>query len=666
MPMITKAFAFANNEIAYLAWDVDVRIPGCLGFHIVREYLDDHDNLISERPLAAYVAFKGQSNPDWTPQNTSVWPVQKFNWRDLTLRRKRDEAKLRPLEERLRYRIQAVGRFTPSLDEVVTVPETHWDNQQKLRILSTYKGTPVRLSYLTQPSYTNVIEATYLRRPFISTFTNGILSTQFLVRVLEDDGKIEDGELVKHLKTPDDWLRNYLAADVLPVIHAFFKQEGGRFHAALYELEDEELVTLLCDNAERLDLILSDAGGPDEQMVGGVKTKIYDTRNGPAREKLHALAERDGTGFSMQNRMFSGSGHIGHNKFVVYVDGDGIARSVITGSTNWTWSGIAGQSNNCIRIDDDRIADAYLEYWRRLQSDRQVEPNPISAPATGANQGDELKKGNRTKFDSDLVGGGHAEVWFSPNMPGKQQPPGKTVKTSPSPPPDMERLFSLIRKAERAIFFLVFLPSRGGQNSIVSEAINFGLKDTSLEVVGAISDQQAMWGFEASSKTADGKKIPAWSPYTFQSGGVSVVRATELTDRKITGELGDFKLQETLTTGKAIIHDKILVIDPHDPKNCVVAFGSHNMGYRASYANDENLVIVQGHRGLAEAYTAHVLDVYDHYRFRAVEAELSAKKSGETSADQESKRWDGFLSTDDKWQDSAGRRLSRYFTSSAT
>ena len=32
--------------------------------------------------------------------------------------------------------------------------------------------------------------------------------------------------------------------------------------------------------------------------------------------------------------------------------------------------------------------------------------------------------------------------------------------------------------------------------------------------------------------------------------------------------------------------------------------------------NDENLLIVRGHKPLAHAYAVHVMDVYDHYRFR--------------------------------------------------
>jgi phosphatidylserine/phosphatidylglycerophosphate/cardiolipin synthase-like enzyme len=47
-----------------------------------------------------------------------------------------------------------------------------------------------------------------------------------------------------------------------------------------------------------------------------------------------------------------------------------------------------------------------------------------------------------------------------------------------------------------------------------------------------------------------------------------------------------------------------------------VIAGSHNLGYRASHNNDENFVIVHGHRPLAEAYACHVLDVHDHYAWR--------------------------------------------------
>jgi phosphatidylserine/phosphatidylglycerophosphate/cardiolipin synthase-like enzyme len=653
---ITHAFAFANNEIAFLAWQLDVDpLPECLGFHIVREHLDENDKVIESRPLASYVAFKGQHNPKWLAQNTTVWPVQKFTWRDLTLRRRRDAASLRPENERVRYRIRAVGRWREGVERVETIPSSHFDKKLRQRIQHDYDGRPIPLGYLTPAAVTNVVQATMQRKPFILTFTNGILSSQFVLRVLNEDGKIEDGELEARLRTPKDSLREYLAGDILTTMTAFFAPPDARFYAALYELEDEELEGLLAQNTNRLSLILSDAGTDTEKDDGGNKITSYDGRNQAARKKLKKLAKLPGTQFFLQHRMFNGTGHIGHNKFVVRTDKNGVPQAVLTGSTNWTYSGVAGQSNNCIVIEDRDVAQQFIDYWERLRKDVQKVPRPETAKTNNA-QGDGLKEANQAP--GIISGNGFSiETWFSPNMPGKQQQPGKSARPV-APPPDMARLFSLMRQARRAIFFLVFMPSRGGVNSIVSEAVELGQKDPSLIVTGAISDSQAMWGYQPGKRTDNGK-VPANSPHVYLHMGISVIRATAIADKKLIQSLGDFEIAEKLTVGKAIIHDKILVIDPMDQKHCVVAFGSHNQGYRASYANDENMVIVRGHQELALAYTAHVLDVHDHYRFRAIEVAKAAKEKG---VGRNSKKWSGFLDPTDAWQDKSSHLLANYFS----
>src|SRR5208282_486310 len=89
--------------------------------------------------------------------------------------------------------------------------------------------------------------------------------------------------------------------------------------------------------------------------------------------------------------------------------------------------------------------------------------------------------------------------------------------------------------------------------------------------------------------------------------------------------------------GHAVIHDKIVVVDPFSD-TCVVITGSHNLGYTAPYNNNENMAIIRGHRAIAEAYAAHCLDVYDHYAWRYW---LNADKN---------KAWH-FLAADDTWQD---------------
>ena len=47
MGQIIAAKAWANNEVAYVAWDIDGKIDDCLGFDVTRVY-----------PLRRTVAFK--------------------------------------------------------------------------------------------------------------------------------------------------------------------------------------------------------------------------------------------------------------------------------------------------------------------------------------------------------------------------------------------------------------------------------------------------------------------------------------------------------------------------------------------------------------------------------------------------------------------------------
>jgi phosphatidylserine/phosphatidylglycerophosphate/cardiolipin synthase-like enzyme len=75
--------------------------------------------------------------------------------------------------------------------------------------------------------------------------------------------------------------------------------------------------------------------------------------------------------------MFNNSTHIGHNKFVVYMPPDNGPRAVLTGSTNWTATGLAGQTNNALLVEDDAVAGAFLDYWRRMKADEFELPEPL-------------------------------------------------------------------------------------------------------------------------------------------------------------------------------------------------------------------------------------------------------------------------------------------------
>jgi phosphatidylserine/phosphatidylglycerophosphate/cardiolipin synthase-like enzyme len=663
MAKITSANAWANNEVAYVAWVTDGKIPSCLGFEVTRVYLDAAGNVAKRADgsddrvkCAAWVAFKGQHNPDWIAQDTGVWPVQKFSWRDLTLRKKRDSMTRRPDEVAVRYEIRPVGDLKPGL---VAVPSNGHETAmiakrdssgkpiigadgKPVKVLgNAYTGTPRPLGYLAPAFVTNAVTVTTKRPPFRSTFTNGILAAQWLSNVLNEDGVIEKNELLDKISDPDDVHRKYLAGDVLPLLHGLFARPG-RFLLALYELEDKELEKLIIDNQDRVEVILANSGEDD----GG----NWDERNAPARERLRAAL-----GARLQDRMFNNTTHIGHNKFVVHMDATGTPQAVFTGSTNWTSTGVAGQTNNALLLEDRVVAKAFLDYWQRMHDDKLPKPKPkLSSTMDDTQQSASFRAANETSSVVALGGGVEIHTWFSPDMPQRKKP---TSKTKPAPvPPDLQEVYRRMRMAKEAVLFLAFYPGQRGVDCMIGEVIDVGRKDSSLVVVGAVSSPQAMPNYVATKKDKGTHEVVVQgdSPSTFEEGNVAIVRAARIDEKTLLGDLGVEQLTARGGIG-AIIHDKIVVIDPLSP-NCAVILGSHNLGFKASYSNDENMIIVTGHRELALAYAVHVLDVYDHYRFRAIENEL--KKKGK-------KGWSGFLEVDDHWQDHYvdGKKgaLSRYF-----
>lgn len=623
MGKIVSARAYANNEVAFLAWTLDAPIPGCLGFELTRIYLVTGE----ERVLPAWVAFKGQANPKWEPQTTSVWPVQKLAWRDLTARKRRNAVELRAADARVKYRIRPLVPAAPGLQAVPVDPNA-----------PAYEGTPRPLAYADGGIETNEVTITAKYGPITSTFTNGILAAQWLKNAIEREGeKLTVETIRKHIGTPGDKIRGYLTGDVLGLLKALLDRAatvpGSKVYLGLYELGDRELVDTIIAHKSRIRLILSNSSKPRGQPD-------WDHGNAQARKVLHATK-----GLEIHDRMFNNS-RIGHNKFAIFVDAQGDPKAVMTGSTNWTPTGLCGQSNNAVIIEDQAVAGDYLAYWQRMLDDTDAftVPKPLSKSTTNV-QSQVLRTAHMTTpMERTLADGTRVSIWCAPNT--KATTKGKAL------PPDLSAVYSLMRKTKEVILFAVFLPSRSGKTSIVEEAIAIGTKDPSVLVYGAISDVTAMPNYVAPD-TASGGDGP--KPFVYEKGSVHVVRAAAIEQDDV---IGDFE-RELLKAGNAIIHDKIVVIDPRSP-DAVVVMGSHNLGYKASYENDENLVIIRGNPKLAEAYAVHVLDLYEHYRFRAVQGEI--KQEGKEP-------WEGFLDVTDAWLDkwlegTSGRNaLARLFGS---
>jgi phosphatidylserine/phosphatidylglycerophosphate/cardiolipin synthase-like enzyme len=440
-------------------------------------------------------------------------------------------------------------------------------------------GTPDHLTPRQDLSVTcGPITLTPQRGSCSTYFNRGILSTQFVVHQLPETstGEPDARGLLQHIATPGDPLRQALAGQILKGLEQLVDRaasDGGTCNAALYELTDPELLSKL-EGLQNLHLVLSNA-------------PTNDSENNPARTRLHEL-EAEGKVAEVVDR-FTSSGHIGHNKFVVYTDPSDQPRAVLLGSTNWTQTAVCGQSNNALIVENPTLARAYFDYWQRLKSDTQSDgKGPQAGP---------LRESDAVPGASDVpIDAGHGTVWFSPNSAHPRRSPRPADEPTPV---DLAQVFQLMQQARQAILFLVFQP---GEPSIVDQAASVGNDKPDLFIRGAVTDPKAVGVFNTTLVHRPGEDP------------VEVVAASAINDHVAYWER---ELLKSSPGAHAIIHDKIVVIDPTSD-DCVVVTGSHNLGYTASCNNDENLLIVHGHRELAQAYATHVLDVYDHYRFRYV------------------------------------------------
>src|SRR6185312_5102257 len=559
-----KAVAFANNDIAVMAWTFGGKLPNCLGFAIYR--IDVRSG--TETLMPAMATFPGQQA---TPgRTTAVDPIQKCFWKDVYAKR----------GGTYHYRI---------------VPMT---------------GTPGALQPMpVGPLVTNQIQLSPNHGTLSAYFNRGILATQATAHALHDgtDAGNPVDVLEKRITTLNDPLRMDLAGQMIEALTTLSDEaaDGGQVYCALYEFEDQELITHLAALKDRANLILSNMHG----TAGRTKTDdTYAAERQQIRDAGAMVIDR-----------FMPSSHIGHNKFQI-LDKSGPA-AVLFGSTNWTAHALCAQTNNTIIARSPAVAASYRDYWDRLKDDTKP-------PGEGgkARQGRDFRTGNGQGRQPIALedGSGTVDLWFSPNTP-TQRSRGRNQAV----PPDLQEVFDIIAKARQAILFLAFQP---GSPSII-EAVADALKaNPALFVRGAVTASQAANAFYTAINGGQPVKRQKGDPPLPED--YRVIRAQGIGKGDAFGQWE----KELNQAGHAVIHDKIVVVDPFSD-NCVVVTGSHNLGYTASYNNDENMAVIRGHRPIAEAYAAHCLDVYDHYAWRYWLGQSRAKA------------WQ-FLATNDSWQDS--------------
>ena len=542
-----KAIAFANNDYVHIAWDFGpATLANCGGFAVYRIAKGQNDN-----KGTAVSTFGRDQNGMQTHPSSEDEPIRKYNWRDVFAKR----------GETFKYRI--VPMESP--------------------------GKP--LAGVTAPE-TDFVTLTPVDGNAQVFFNRGILATQSTADFIWDPAhrKPDLAKLTAAISDPDSKLRARLMGQHFGALTQLLDRadkNGGSCWASLYELTDGPLIDRLA-SCKDLHLILSNNNGE------GTGPGQYDAKNHPAAERLKATATE-------LFRRYMPTGQIGHNKFVVYKDGQGKPTAVLTGSTNWTATGLCTQSNNAIVIEDADLAQFYLDYWADLKADALTATIPDEAAPMKKIQAPELRgqctiKRKTLAFDGEST----IQVWFSPNT---AKPLGKSPTTQV--PVDLSEVYAAIAAAKQSVLFLAFMPGKAGsENSMhfLKKLAETAVAKPALFIRGAVSDPDLTKEFDR-----------------------TILESKANEDAMISSPQGIFKnfekfRKEIYKYGHAIIHDKVIVIDPLSDRDCVVITGSHNLGFRASSNNDENMLIIRGNQAIAQAYAMHVMDVFEHYRSRWISA----------------------------------------------
>lgn len=518
-------------DSALIAWRSDF-IDQCRGFALRRKIKraagsPQSPNTVSdvdadgfhEEIVASWVGFAdGPAVEEGTRKPTTEWPIQKYLWSDFAVNP----------GDIVAYRVSAmVGPETALQESADHISD--WSDAMQIG------------------AETSGHVSCY--------FNRGIVASQWLARALPEESPTT--KLKKAIGTPDDPIRRFLAGPIRDKLVSLLndaKSNGGHIYAALFELDDPELIPLLQGFKKRAHIVLGN---------GSVKKK-GDDENEDARSDLSVCDVKD--------RM-SAPRALAHNKFLVICDADKSPQGVWTGSTNWTMTGLCTQANNALLIDNPAVAEFYLDQWKTLASDGNDSPPALYQ--SNAEPRTTPKAKNTT-------------VWFTPMREGL----------------DLEQAGELIRSAQQGILFAMFNP--GPRGTLLNDIIELASPSSpsfkpDLYIQGVVNQNPG---------TAKNPVV------LFNRGERIDANADVVLPAAIPGRFAYWQKEVLkLPTAHAMVHSKVVIVDPYGP-NPVVMTGSHNMGPKASGVNDENLVIITGNGDLASQYAGKIMEIYAQYRWR--------------------------------------------------
>jgi len=329
----------------------------------------------------------------------------------------------------------------------------------------------------------------------------------------------------------------------------------------------------------------------DARVPGGKKGEdnLKRVNKAKAQFRKYGLSGDTSSGKSVVIPREQNPSYIAHNKFIVLLD-KGNPVQVWTGSTNFTESGIFGQSNVGHLVRDPTIATSFHEYWKRVAAD----------PEAGA-----LRAAN------------------------EQATP--TLTNFP-PPTGITPLFSPRENIDQLQWYANELNEAGIIDCFTAA---FGVNEVFLDVFHQRQSYLRYiflekWGIKKAD-AAKTQKALSVDPF------VQVAIGADLPHDVLSGWLDE--ITNTLSVHVRYTHNKFALIDPLGPDPVVIT-GSANFSDASTTNNDENMLVIRGDTRVADIYFGEYMRLWRHHKFRDTVQKLNAKSG---------KREPYYLVADDSW-----------------
>jgi phosphatidylserine/phosphatidylglycerophosphate/cardiolipin synthase-like enzyme len=461
------------------------------------------------------------------------------------------------------------NRLSTMLSPIQKFRWVHFPRNAELPGEFVYRVTPVFMNDRDELSYGDSQEAaielrreTYPRKLNV-TFTRGFVSSQAFVDRYESKGPISTLIPAK----ADEGLT---FVPTHPKAKEALAWMGFEARHAILEVLDQAIA----DKKAQVRVVAYDLSEPDvvsrlEKLGSRLKIIIDDdgAHGEPDSGETQAekrLAVTAGADHVKRQHM----GKLQHNKTIV-VDGPK-TKLVVCGSTNFTWRGFFVQANNAVILRGKSAVRPFMaafeDYWNN--------ETPAKFGATDS-----------AKWNDLGLAGINAKVAFSPHSASNAL---------------LQSIADDIReKTTSSLFYsLAFLYQTPG---VMQDAIKKVSEDKNIFVYG-ISDRKV-------------GGIDLQKP----GGNVSPVFPSALTGKAVPEP---FK-SEPKGGGGNRMHHKFIVVD-FDKPTARVYLGSYNFSIPADTQNGENLLLIRDRR-IAVSYMIEAIRLFDHYHFRAAQAD--AKKA---------------------------------------